>query len=569
MKPWNSLRTAALASLLSLLPAVAHAADYAGNYQGEKISVLISPEGPAFAGEIHMGDQKFPLKAHPDGDHLSGTFNVGASAFPFTATAHGDDLTFITDGVTYQLHRHANPLAAGPTSKPITPADALAGYTILNETEFGIALAHELPTVTTTRAALQATFPDLARNFGARPTILGAYEDAREHKSAFVSFTTNFNDRPVKGFVTAKLRDQGAVVFVVFGNADATRAQWSALTAKPEPGPEHERDMKSEMAAVPLTPYSFPDHTGAIGLAEGYTTKAPTESNLTVTGPADQKIRMAFGGTYYTPDAGIVRQNPQNVAKLNLAISPYSDDPATALANIIRANSVVSQRNGGPTIVPERVIKVVPVQARNPGGKGSQITYDITITEKGVAKHYRSLIQFEISPLRNGSWGFYASLQVLAPPDTFEHDLPVMLAQVFSLSENEEAVKAKSQREMAAAKQLADAQAAANAKIAQAHYDHNKSVAEASARQSKAWEDADRNEKIKQRTATDFIETIRGERTVEDTVTGEKTSVNLADVHDIVDKANYQNPGRFREIPLRDEVYPMAGRENEPDYLPR
>ena len=567
MNSRTTLCTAALAVFLYFFPGIVAAGDYAGNYDGARITVVIAPAGPAYRGEIHMGDQKFPLSAHEDGDQLAGVFTSTGNAFNFTATRHDDDLTLITDGVTYQLHRHANPLSAGPASKPAAPADALADYTILNETEFGIALVRELPNANSTRAALQATFPDLARNFGARPTILGSYEDVREHKSAFVSFSTQFNDRLVKGFVTTKLLEHGAVVFVVFGNADATRAQWAALTTKPEPATE--RDMKAEMASVPLQPYTFPDHTGAIGLAEGYSTKAETEANLTITGPADQKIRMAFSGTLYTPDSGIVRQNPQNVAKLNLAVAAFNDDPATALANVVRANSVVSQRNGGPTIVPEKLIKVLPAPPRNPDGKASQITYDITVTDKGGVKHYRSMIQFEISPLRNGSWGYYAVYQVFAPPDTFDKDLPVMLAQVFSLSENADAVAAKSQREMAAAKKLADAQSAANAKIAQAHYDHNKSVAEASARQTKSREDADRNEKIKARNAADFIETIRGERTVEDTQTGEKTSVNLGDVHEMVEKANYQNPGRFREIPLRDEVYPMAGHENEPDYLAR
>ncbi len=132
------------------------------------------------------------------------------------------------------------------------------------------------------------------------------------------------------------------------------------------------------------------------------------------------------------------------------------------------------------------------------------------------------MIQFEISPLRNGAWNYYASLQVMSPPDSFENDLPVMLAQVFSLSENADAVMAKSQREMDAARKLAEAQRAANEKIAQAHYDHNKSVEDNWARQKKEREVADRNQTIRLRVATDFDETIRGERTVEDTAHGRK-----------------------------------------------
>ena len=304
------------------------------------------------------------------------------------------------------------------------------------------------------------------------------------------------------------------------------------------------------MAAVPLKPYTFPDGTGAIGIAEGWTTNAQTESNLLLTGPADQRIRMAFGGTVYTPQNPLPRQT-----HLNVAVAPYSADPSTALGNIIRANSAVSQRNGGSTTVPEKIIKVVSVPARNPGGHGAQITYDATVNDQGRALKRRMLIQFEVTPVNNGIWGYYVSLQLIAPRETFEKDLPVMLAQAFSLAENAAAIAAKSRREIDAANKLAAAQRAANQKVADAHYAYTQAVED--------------NENIKMRSLTDFDETIRGERTIEDTQTGEQSSANLADVHTIVDKLNEQDPGRYREIPLRDQFFPSPAHQNDPDYIPR
>ena len=50
---------------------------------------------------------------------------------------------------------------------------------------------------------------------------------------------------------------------------------------------------------------------------------------------------------------------------------------------------------------------------------------------------------------------------------------------------------------------------------------------------------------------------IRGYRTVEDTRTGDRTSVDLGNVRDIVDELNQGDPGRYKEIPLRDEFYPQ------------
>ena len=93
-----------------------------------------------------------------------------------------------------------------------------------------------------------------------------------------------------------------------------------------KPAANGEGDIKAQMAAVPLKPYVFPDRTGAVGLAEGWTTNAQTESNLTIDGPAGQRIRMAFGGTMYTPDNLMVRQGAGN-----LPVAKYSDDPATVL----------------------------------------------------------------------------------------------------------------------------------------------------------------------------------------------------------------------------------------------
>jgi nucleoid DNA-binding protein len=554
------------AAIISLFPGIAAAADYAGNYSGSGLTVVISADGSAYGGEIRKGEQTFTLTAHEQANQLSGVFTSGGNPFNFTATQQGDDLILVTGGNTFQLHRNINPLAAAPAAAapPSTQsADALAKYTIINSSDVGRSLLREIPDVKTTTAALRIAFPDLANYFGARPTILGGYEDQRDHKSAFVSFSAQLNGQALKGFVTTKLRDDGAVVFIVFGRENATKAEWAQLTAKPAVssatagGSENggEPDLQTQMAQVPLKPYTFPDGTGAVGLAEGWTTNAQTESNLLITGPADQRVRMAFGGMLYTPDSFMVRQNQQTGGQQNLPIAPYNPDPATTLANIIRANSLVSQRKGGPTFSPERLINSKTIPARNPGGRAAQITYDLAMSQQGNVKHYRVFIQFEFSPVVSGSWGYYISLQLFAPPETFKQDYPVMMAQAFSLSENAAVVAAKGQRERDAAAKLAAAQQAAAAKVAQAHYDQTKSIEE--------------NEQIKMRSLTDFDEVIRGERTIEDTQTGEQTSVNLADVHNIVDNLNYNDPDRYKEIPLRDQFFPLPGHENDPDYLSR
>ena len=51
-------------------------------------------------------------------------------------------------------------------------------------------------------------------------------------------------------------------------------------------------------------------------------------------------------------------------------------------------------------------------------------------------------------------------------------------------------------------------------------------------------------------------------RTVEDTRTGERTSVDLGNVNEIVDKLNEHNPDRYIQIPLRDELHPLPNQPN-------
>ena len=71
-----------------------------------------------------------------------------------------------------------------------------------------------------------------------------------------------------------------------------------------------------------------------------------------------------------------------------------------------------------------------------------------------------------------------------------------------------------------------------------------------------------RNSLIRDRSATDFDEVIRGVRTVQDTRTGERTSVDLGNVNEIVDKLNEHDPGRYVQIPLRDELFPLPQEPN-------
>jgi hypothetical protein len=551
----------------------ASAADYSGNYTGDNLAVEIVPDAGAYRGEIRLGEHTFPVKAREAANALSGAFTSQGVDYSFNATLDGDKLTLVTDGTTYTLRRLApppvNPLAGIRQSHPqqangntaATDGNALAGYTLINHSDFGKAFTRQFAAVDDVKKSLQLTFPDLARYFGARPEILGAYEDQKDHKSAGVAFSAQLDGKPIKGFVSSKVNDQGATVAVIYCQADAPAAEWTKLITPPAApdaagnanGNDDPAALKEAIAKVPLKTYAIPDNTGTIGIAEGWTTNAQTLAGTTLNGPADQQVIIGVGAEVITPDNPMIRLNQQLAMNawrmggqphppINMLIAPYNPDAAEALKNLAPAINQLNQRNGLPTSTLDRIVQQWKVPAMTPKGSAGLVLYDFTKTTRGESRHYRSLLQLEVYVLGPGTWGFYAT-QLIAPQETFKQDLPVMLAQSLSLRENAAVIQQKTQEQIATQNQRFAAMQAAN-----------KEVQDAFDRRNKAWE---RNQLITSRSNADFDEVIRGYRTVENTPTGDRTSVDLGNVDRIVDNLNRYEPGRYKQIPLRDELYPL------------
>ena len=118
-----------------------------------------------------------------------------------------------------------------------------------------------------------------------------------------------------------------------------------------------------------------------------------------------------------------------------------------------------------------------------------------------------------------------------------------MLAIIASLRENAAVIQAKSQQNMEQQNRWFAAQQKSHHELMAAYDSYNKAQAT--------------NSTIRSRANDDFIEVIRGYRSVEDTRTGEKQSVDLGNVDNIVDSLNHADPGRYKQVPLRDETDPL------------
>ena len=201
-------------------------------------------------------------------------------------------------------------------------------------------------------------------------------------------------------------------------------------------------------------------------------------------------------------------------------------------------------------------------------GKAAVITWDVTRTENGESTAYRSNEFMQMTMMGNGSW-MMITTGFTSPAGTYDHDGPVVLAMVRSEKVNQEVAAQRmqqiSQQNMAMIKQMGDV---ANANLQRNHeqwmrdqdqrnaiyQEQHDAQMQGYAQHNQQWAN---DQWQKSRNNADFVETIKGTRTVYDTVTGASGTADLNYVNGVVDNLNRAalDPNRFVQIPLRDEMY--------------
>jgi hypothetical protein len=386
-----------------------------------------------------------------------------------------------------------------------------------------------------------------------------------------VFFSENLNGQAVKGISVIKVEDDATHEWVVFCQANAPKGEAMKLLSLDKPAgagdgggaggtpanvPSGDAGATNTVAAansgsgnatavvadakVNLQTYSFPDGTGTVGVPDGWTCDSQTIGNSAVKGPADQIVGMDLAGIVDVPGGQSLRMlqmgggNPASAL-----VAPWSPDPATALQNLLDAINRIQQTRGGPITTVDQVISQQP-RPVGPGmqnGHAAVIELALTRTTNGVAKKLHSIQLFAIYTFNGGqdTWCYYGS-EEMAPEETFKQDLPVMNEIYDSLKENAAAINAKGAAEQQQANQIVQQtqQMTANtdATIAQ--------MQNAQLQSDKSFADVD--------------EGIRGYREVYDTQTGDQADVNLGDVDGVVNALNEGDPGRYVQVPLRDQV---------------
>jgi hypothetical protein len=488
--------------------------------------------------------------------------------------------------------------ATADSDVPQPGTGALANYTILKTTDYGKSMTRNFSAQTTARQVVRATVPDLFAFFGQKPRLVGVYQDQRDRKSACVFFSESLSGQSFKGISVIKVTDDATREWVVFCQANAPKGEAMKLLGLHKPSqPAGDasagstgigagstgagagstgagagggavaagsgaanppaNDSGAAAAAPPassggsslqsiapadikLQTYNFPDGTGSVGVPDGWTCASQTIGNCIVKGPADQTVGLDLSAMVDVPNGRSIRLLQMGHGDLSRAlIGPFSPDPATALKNLIEAINRISRAHGGPTNTVDEIVsqKPIPAGPGAPNARAAIIEMKSTRTTNGVAKKFHSVQQFSVYTFNGGqdTWSYFGA-QLQGPEETFKQDFPVMNAILASLKENAAGIAAKG----AAEQKQADAINAQTNRMVAAT---NANIARMQQQQLES-----------DRSFADVDEGIRGYRKVYDTQTGEESDVNLGDVNGVVNALNDADPGRYVQVPLRDEV---------------
>lgn len=580
----------------ALLVALVTAANGASDtYSDGRLTVQWAQSGDDFSGTFTLGSRQFPATAHAASGRITGSFVSGTNQFPFTASIEGDTLALTTGGTTYALKSQsaaanplapANPLAANAPSDTGAPGNTGVppGYTIITTNDAGKVLCTQKDGATSVQAALEATFPELAKYFNDKLTIDRAYQDAKDPKSGGATFGSTFSGQPVKGIVSCKINDKGAQVVVIYARADATKDQWDKLLAPAPPPQQQQASAAAPTPAgadgqdVPLQEYDFPDGTGSMGLAQGWTTKSQTAIRpVAIMGPDHQEIEIGVSVMVQYPPTQQTRQKqafgyggpPPPPRGL---VAPLAG-PVEALQSLLPQFSKLNQANNGPSLTLDKIISSQDMPTQMPNAKSSLIVYDYTMTENGQSFEMRAEMQATTGPSAfPGAWGFGFN-SVAGPRSTFDQNAPLMKSMAHSFKMNfdraKEVITSQNQQMFQQSQARLDqinavGQANLQAQRQEMQQYHDQEAADYQARRDAQQQSfADHNqqwaqqETQKQQAAADVIEQIRGTREIYDTQTGAQGTASLYNVTGVVNSLNQAalDPNRFIQVPLRNTFY--------------
>lgn len=196
-------------------------------------------------------------------------------------------------------------------------------------------------------------------------------------------------------------------------------------------------------AAVPeLTTMQFPDGTGSIGVAAGWTPRSLGQGQAVLVRPDGAMVSMGVFVVILDPNGPLYRSCASNGVQLPPGVVlPY---PASAPQGLVDVAAAIAKLNGKPD--PQ-----TRVTASQPRPAGGTLVAGTNVID-GTQRQFSGIVG--LSPPGTEGWYNLLACMVSGPDATFARDLPTMQAMYNSYAVNADA------RQKQLEKSSADAQAA-------------------------------------------------------------------------------------------------------------
>jgi hypothetical protein len=393
---------------------------------------------------------------------------------------------------------------------PATAQQVAQGYRLLTDPQvMGGHLVAVRPGTGSAFELLKQAFREVAGFFQGKPMALGGFVDASDRRAEVV-FRAALGGSPVGGVAYAIVGGGTGTAGFVFDSPQTIRQSMPRLVQLAGGG-------TGPATALSWRDVPFPDGSGWMRLPEGWV--------ITFA----QKGMAAAKGPHGLIERGVWTQAYTRAAMAqHMAAFPGMPPPTvvvdpTDLVTVFQAYFAhvrsFSQQRGLPPRNLLRVIEVAP--APLVPGYAQAAYLDHEYEEGGV--RFRAIKYFMVGNINmDGSYLLYMTY-VASRSESFPQNLPVLLEIWASARTAQHVLQERMENAM---KNLREAGEIYNQTM-----------------QNRA--------RAQQRMHDKWTEVFRGTRVVEDTLTGDRRTVDLAYSREIVQRLNeIEGPGRYREIPL-------------------
>jgi len=396
----------------------------------------------------------------------------------------------------------------------VTPAagqQIAQGYRLLTDPQLtGGHLVAARPGTGSATALLAQAFKEVAGFFQGSPRAVGGFRDAYDERAEVV-FRAALGGSPVGGIAYAIVGGGTGTAGFVFDSPQTIRQSLPRLVQLAGGGTG-----AAPASALNWRDTPFPDGSGSMRIPDGWVITLSHKGMAAAQGPHGV-IERGVWTPVYTRAAAAQIFSTLGTAVPMAVFDPT--DPVTVLQAYTAHNNALLQPRGMPPRNILRVVEAVPAPPVPGYAQAAYIDYEYETS----GTRYRTIQYILLGNVNmDGSWILYTTY-VASRSESFAQNLPVLLEIWGSARTSQRVIHERLDNAMRSLREAGEIYRQAT----------------------------DNRARAEQRMHDKWTEVFRGTRIVEDTLTGERQSVDLSYSKDIVRRLNeIEGPGRYREIPL-------------------